>query len=97
MAQLKKYKCKRCGYSILAHRKGHYSLMAGECYTFSCSECKEIVSLLVSDLAKQYYFLTCPNCGSQDSLTSWNPVDGPRIQLASANLQHLFVKALIRS
>ena len=76
MAQLKKYKCKRCGYSILAHRKGRYSLMAGECYTFSCSECKEIVSLLVSDLAKQYYFLTCPNCGSQDSLTSWNPVDG---------------------
>lgn len=76
MGQLLKYKCKQCGYSLLAHRQGHYSLMRGECYLFSCSECKEIVSLLDRDLAKESYFVRCPNCGSLKSLTSWNPIDG---------------------
>lgn len=75
MAQLRTFKCKKCGYSVLTEHNGHYALMSGEYYNFKCSHCKNIVSISADDLAVQRYEVKCPDCGKTDALSTWNPVE----------------------
>lgn len=76
MALLKTYKCKKCGYSVESAPYGHYTLMAGELYNLKCGDCKEIVSVLYSNIADEPYGgPCCPNCGKKDKLSTWNPVE----------------------
>ena len=51
MATLRTYKCDCCGYEVQSEPLGHYSLMMGEFYNFSCPKCKEIVSIAAQILA----------------------------------------------
>lgn len=50
MATLRRYKCDKCGYTVMKDIKGHYSLMSGEYYNFSCQKCKQIVSISAREL-----------------------------------------------
>ena len=76
MATLITYRCKKCGYEVQTEPQGHYSLMSGEYYNFSCHKCKKIVALSADDLSKMGYFPHCPECGDDQSLYSWNPEEG---------------------
>ena len=68
MATLRTYKCKECGYEVQTEPRGHYSLMSGEYYNFSCHKCKEIVTLSADDLSTMRYFPRCPECGEDREL-----------------------------
>ena len=63
------YKCKKCGYEVMTEPSGKYMLMSGEYQNYSCSNCREIVSVKTDSIDKS----KCPECGS-DSITEWNPV-----------------------
>lgn len=76
MATLQYHKCEKCGYKVMADNRGHYSLMSGEYYTFSCHHCKEIIVLSADELSTMRYFPTCPKCGENEELWNWNPIDG---------------------
>ena len=76
MATWHTYKCKKCGYEVHTEPQGHYGLMMGEFYNFKCSKCKEIVSLSADNLASQRYRIECPECGNDEALSNWNPIDG---------------------
>lgn len=60
----------------MAEPCGHYGLMSGEYYNFSCHKCKSIVSLSAVDLSKMGYFPRCPECGEDGGLRTWNPEEG---------------------
>lgn len=75
MATWRTYKCKGCGYEVNTEPQGHYGLMSGEYYNFSCPKCKEVVALSADELAKQRYQITCPKCGGEE-LSTWNPIEG---------------------
>lgn len=77
MAKLRTYKCKKCGYSVESASLGHYTLMGGEVYNFKCGNCKEVVNVLYTSIAEEAYNgPCCPNCGDQDHMAMWNPVEG---------------------
>ena len=76
MATLRRYKCDKCGYTVMKDIKGHYSLMSGEYYNFSCQKCKQIVSISARELNDMGYFPRCPRCESKETLYTWNPRDG---------------------
>lgn len=77
MAELKTYKCKKCGYSVETSSLGHYTLMAGELYNLKCGKCKEVVSILHTHITDEPYGgPCCPNCGQKDKLSMWNPIEG---------------------
>lgn len=76
MAALRTYKCECCGYEVQSEPLGHYSLMMGEFYNFSCPKSKEIVSIAAQILAAQRYSIECPECGNDSDLSTWNPIDG---------------------
>lgn len=76
MATLQTYRCKKCGYEVLTEPQGFYALMSGQFYNFKCKNCKEIVSLSADDLAQMRYNPTCPNCGNDEHLSTWNPIEG---------------------
>ena len=76
MAELKIYKCKACGYEVMTESRGHYSMMSGKYYNFSCHACKEIVSISANELSKMGYDLQCPECGEEEELFTWNPKEG---------------------
>lgn len=75
MATLLTYRCTNCGFEVLSVPQGHYSLMSGEHYQFSCKGCKEIVSLSAHQLSQMGYSVSCPECHSEE-LSNWNPVEG---------------------
>lgn len=75
MATWRTYKCKDCGYEVNTEPQGHYALMSGEYYNFSCPKCKGVVALSADTLAKQRYQVTCPKCGGK-KLSTWNPIEG---------------------
>lgn len=75
MAQLSTYKCKRCGYDVMAEPLGHYSLMSGEYYNFRCYKCRDIVSLSAKEIYAAGYDVKCPVCGS-DKIACWSPLNG---------------------
>lgn len=76
MAILSKYQCEECGYEVMSESRGHYSLMSGEYYNFSCHKCKEIVSLSADELSKMGYYPQCPKCSENEELYTWNPQEG---------------------
>lgn len=76
MADLTLYKCSKCGYSVYTEPQGHYALLSGRHYNFSCNHCKEIVSVSAHSLSTQGFTIYCPNCDTDGSLSTWNPVDG---------------------
>ena len=59
---------------VYTEPQGHYSLMSGRHYNFSCSNCKEIVSVPEESISPQGVTVRCPQC--DHSLSTWNPVDG---------------------
>lgn len=76
MATLSDYCCPKCGYRVQSTPLGHFPLIKGETYQFACSKCKEVVELSSSEIGIQDYSLKCPKCGSKDSLSLWNPIEG---------------------
>ena len=48
MAQLRIYKCEKCGYTVRTEPQGFYGLMSGMYYNFKCSNCKRIIKLGLS-------------------------------------------------
>lgn len=72
MARWFTYKCKKCGYEVMTEPSGKYMLMSGEYQNYSCSNCREIVSLNISSVPLESK-PKCPKCGS-DSILKWNPV-----------------------
>ena len=74
MARLYEYKCKKCGYSINAHPKGHDTIMSGELFTYHCEDCKEIVDVCYV-YGEKPEKIVCPECGSEN-LKKWNPKKG---------------------
>lgn len=75
MATLRTYRCKGCGYEVETEPAGHYSLVRGEHYNFSCKDCKEIVAISAHSLSQMNYSVHCPECHGEN-LSTWNPVDG---------------------
>lgn len=75
MAQFRAYKCKYCGAEVHSEPQGHYALMSGEYYQFSCHQCRDIVSLSAQELAEMGYGVCCPECDSKE-LSTWNPIEG---------------------
>lgn len=75
MAQFRTYKCQGCGQEVHSEPQGHYALMSGEYYQFSCKDCKEIVSISAREIAEMEYAVCCPECGSKE-LSTWNPIEG---------------------
>lgn len=76
MATLRKYKCNKCGYEVKTEPQGHFGLMLGEYYNFSCHKCKEIISLSANSLSYMEHLPKCPNCHEMHGLWSWNPIEG---------------------
>ena len=75
MAELRLYKCKKCGWSIEAPKDGSDILMDGLLVCFVCNHCKHI-------FVKSYAFGTdddgweeCPKCKCL-SVEEWKPADG---------------------
>ena len=75
MAEFHTYRCKGCGHEVQSEPAGHYALMSGQYYNFSCKKCKEIVSLSGHQLSQMGYSVHCPECSS-DEIATWNPVEG---------------------
>lgn len=75
MAELHKYTCS-CGHEVWADARGYYPLMTGMVMQFRCKKCKDIVLMKVESLNEHFPFFKCPECGSERSLVTWNPVDG---------------------
>lgn len=42
MAQLQRYKCKECGFTIMSSEDGDYSLMSGSGHYYLCPRCKDV-------------------------------------------------------
>ena len=72
MARWFTYKCKKCGYEVMTEPGGKYMLMSGEYQNYSCSNCREIVSVNISSTPLSESKPKCPECGS-DSISKWNP------------------------
>ena len=75
MATLRTYRCKSCGYEVQAEPEGHFALMSGEYYMFSCKDCKEIVEISAHSLSQMNYAVHCPECHGEN-LSTWNPIEG---------------------
>ena len=75
MATYKQYQCKHCGYTVEAPSNGHGLIMAGEVYTYTCKDCREIVSVLTFPNGEKAETIKCPECGSEN-LELWNPIKG---------------------
>ena len=76
MASWLTYKCKKCGYSVHTEPQGFYGLMSGMYYNFKCKNCKKIVALSADDIKTMGYQPRCPECGKEDCLSTWNPIEG---------------------
>ena len=76
MASWLTYKCKKCGYSVQTEPQGFYALMSGMYYNFKCSNCKKIVAISANELKEMSYSPRCPQCGKEDGLSTWNPLEG---------------------
>lgn len=76
MSLQKHYVCEKCDYSIFTDDTGHYGLKSGEYYNFKCPKCRDIISLSSGEIAHQGYHIQCPNCGNDENLSTWNPVEG---------------------
>lgn len=63
------YKCEKCGYEVMTEPSGKYMLMSGEYQNYSCTNCREIVSIKTDSIDKP----KCTECGSY-SITEWNPL-----------------------
>lgn len=75
MAELRFYKCKKCGWSIEAPKEGSDFLMDGLLAYYQCHDCKHV-------FGKSYALgtvfegkETCPKCQCQNT-ESWEPKDG---------------------
>ena len=75
MAELKLFKCKKCGWSIEAPSEGADFLMDGILDYYVCHDCKHV-------FGKSYAFgtdyegvETCPNCSGKNT-DAWKPTDG---------------------
>lgn len=75
MAELHQYKCS-CGHEVWADTRGYFPLHSGMIMQFRCKKCKDVVEVPVKDLNEHFPFFKCPECGSEHSLVSWNPVEG---------------------
>ena len=76
MATLHTYRCKGCGFEIVADPRGFMGTMMGQYYNFKCTNCENIVDLSARDLYEMTYFPECPKCGDRKHLSTWNPEEG---------------------
>lgn len=76
MASWLTYKCKECGFTVETESRGFYALMSGMYYNFKCSKCKKIVAISANELKMMGYSPRCPQCGKENGLSTWNPIDG---------------------
>ncbi len=73
MAQLHRYVCEKCGYSVCTEPSGYYSIFSGTFINFRCDHCKEIRSIDIGAMTE--WEIQCPECKRPVAAT-WNPVEG---------------------
>ena len=75
MAEIKKFKCKKCGWSIEAPKDGADFLMDGLLACFVCGDCKHVFIksfALGIEVDGREMCPTCNSCNTKD----WKPADG---------------------
>ena len=75
MAEIKKFKCKKCGWSIEAPKDGADFLMDGLLACFVCGDCKHVfIKSFALGIAVDGREM-CPKCNSCNT-KDWKPADG---------------------
>lgn len=77
MAEYIGYRCKQCGYKVVAPPNGFGLTMMAARIFFKCNNCKEIVDYSTIELGESgRKLIRCPECKHPDSLSTWNPIEG---------------------
>jgi hypothetical protein len=74
MAELKKFKCKKCGWSIEAPKDGADFLMDGLLACFVCGDCKHVFIKSFALGIEVDGREMCPKCNSCNT-KDWKPAD----------------------
>jgi len=75
MAEIKKIKCKKCGWSIEAPKDGADFLMDGLLACFVCGDCKHVFIKSFALGIEVDGREMCPKCNSCNT-KDWKPADG---------------------